>query len=183
MATEEKQPESNFKRPPKWVIAGFVLVFAAVGIYALTLSRAAPKAKPGGGTTSGSAQLYLADVPADVTAGSTVTVAVRLNPPSNVDGVESTITYNPSQLQFVAINSTDSAFPAKLMETGGSGTVQITRGIFAPNTISTDSLVSTVSFKTLKGTKSSQLQIQGKATAQGSYLPALTTADASLRIR
>jgi hypothetical protein len=150
--------ESSGSRVPMWAKLLLVLVVAVVGGYALNRAFA------------DSSSLYISPSSTTIQAGSNFTVAVRLTPVSNVDGVLATITYNPSTLQFVSIDTSSSAFPASLVATGGNGKVDIQRGIFAPNTVTTDSLVANVTFTALTATTSTPLTLTGNTTYQGNYL-------------
>lgn len=137
----------------------FVAAFAVIGGYLLFRSFAAAP------------EIYLKPAANSVTPGSNFTVELRVNPGRSIDGVESTITYDQAKLQYVSIDSSTSAFPIPLVETGGSGTVQITRGIFAPSVVNSDSLVAKVTFKALASASgSSTLQLAGNATFQGNYI-------------
>lgn len=101
--------------------------------------------------------------------GSTVSVAIRIAPDQPVDGVDATVTYDQSKLEYVSLSSSGSAFPIELAGTGGSGTVQVTRGILG-GTVSGDALVATVTFKALVGSGSTTVNISGNATSGGNYI-------------
>lgn len=174
----ETTSKSIFKKIPVWAWAVCAVVVVVVGVCAVALSTDKPAATTG----DPNAQLYLTG-PSETHTGETFTVSLKLNPPKAVDGVETTINYDASQLQFVSVDSAGSAFPVKLQEENSAGTLQIVRGIFAPNTINSDSLVSDIKFKALKATGDSELHVAGKASSGGSYLPALSTSGLTVKIR
>ncbi|TAH34058.1 hypothetical protein EYC59_03615 [Candidatus Saccharibacteria bacterium] len=171
------------KKIPVWLWASVAAILAIVGISAVVLANSNSDPKPTPTKAASNAQLYLTSVSESVNTGETFSVLVRLHPPKAVDGIETTVTYDQTKFEFVAIDSTGSAFPVKLQEEGGNGSVQVIRGIFAPDTVSSDSLVSTIRFKALKTTKNSELQVAGKASSGGSYLPDLTTGSLTLSVR
>jgi hypothetical protein len=148
---------------PIWSKVLLVMVIAVGGAYTLTRAFA------------DSSSLYISPNTTSIQAGSNFTVAVRLTPISNVDGVVATITYNPAVLQFVSVDAANSGFPVSLVATGGNGKVDIERGALAPASVSTDSLVANVTFTALTATSSAPLTLTGNSTYQGTYLNPGTT--------
>ncbi|MCA9324742.1 hypothetical protein KDA23_01585 [Candidatus Saccharibacteria bacterium] len=113
--------------------------------------------------------LYLTPTSNNVLINDNTTVNVRLTPGTNVDGVSATLTYDQTKLQFVSIDDTSSAFDIALgSQTGGSGTVTITRGTLSGG-VSADSLVAKVTFKALAGSGSSTVTMSGNASKNGVY--------------
>lgn len=152
-----------------WGAALFVVLFAAVGVLRLLLSSAAPY------------QLYLSPATNQVYKGSEFTISIRLDPGTAVDGVTATIAFDPAQLMYVSTDTTGSAFPVQLATTAGVGTVTVSRGIFAPSTVSTDSLVANVTFKALAVASPAQLTLSGNTTYAGAYTnPATIGADVTI---
>ena len=68
--------------------------------------------------------LYISPGSASVQTGSNITVAVRINPGTGVDGVEASLSYDGSKREFVGIDAGGSAVGVALgAETGGGGAV------------------------------------------------------------
>jgi hypothetical protein len=156
---------TNYFRIPIWGKLMVVVLIALVGVY--TLMR----------VLADSSTLYLSPSSTTIQSGSNFTVAVRLSPVSSVDSVQATLTYDSTRLQFVSIDTTNSAFPVELVATGGSGKVDIQRGIFAPASVSADALVANVTFTALSATSSTALNLTGNTAYQGAYLnPGMTSA-------
>jgi hypothetical protein len=158
-----KKAKSTLKLPglsrlKPWHYILFVVFFAALCTYFITRSSAAAN------------QLYLAPASTTVEAGGTFNVSVRLDPGTTVDGVTATLNYDPALLQYVAVDATGSAFTVALPTSTTENSVTVSRGIFAPETVSTDGLVATVSFKALAATSSTALQLSGNTSWNGAYL-------------
>lgn len=151
----------SVKRAPKvsrlYALVAAVVVLAAGGYL---LSR----------NFTASAELSLKPESSSVSVGDSLNVEVRVDPKSAIDGVQATIIYDPDMLTFVSINSDASAFPVELKNTGTDGTIQITRGAFAPTTISDDSLVAEVTFKANQAVSRTNLELSGQFTSEGTYL-------------
>jgi hypothetical protein len=113
-------------------------------------------------------QIYLSPGSASVQNGQTTTLSVYINPGTAVDGVEATVTYDQSKLQFVSADAGGSAFPVQLQQSGGGGSVQISRGILG-GSVSSNSFVVKVTFKALAGSGSTNVNVSGNATSGGNY--------------
>lgn len=121
---------------------------------------------------SAASQLKLLPNANSVQNGSNIAVAVRINPDEPVDAVETTVTYDQSKLEFVSIDTAGSAFPTEIVQGGGGGTVDITRGHLT-GTVSGDALVAIVTFKAKVGSGTTNIQISGNATSAnnpGTYI-------------
>lgn len=127
-------------------------------------------------------QLYTTPASTTVKPGSTITVEIRTNPGTPIDAVQATIAYNTTCLKYVSTDTTGSAFPVGLPSTTTSRSITITRGIFAPDVVQSDSLVARVTFKVLNRTTTTTLKLTGNATYQGAYINP-TTASTTVRIR
>jgi len=103
------------------------------------------------------------------------TVEIRINPGDPVDGVETKIQYDDSKLQFVSIDAGGSAFPIELAQSGGRGSVTVTRGILGGTVSANNSLVAKVMFKALVGGSTVNLNLSGQSTSAGSYQDPGTT--------
>jgi len=120
-------------------------------------------------TVGNTGNMYVSPASGNVLINNNVTVSVRLNPGTTVDGVEATLTYDQTRLQFVSIDPNGSAFDIELgPQTGGNGTVTLSRGNLNGG-VSTDGLIARVTFRALAGSGSSTLQLAGNATKGGSY--------------
>jgi cohesin domain-containing protein len=113
-------------------------------------------------------QLYFSPSSASVQKDNNLTLAVRINPGTAVDGVEATVTYDQSKLQFVSVDAGGSAFPVQLQQSGGGGNVQLSRGILG-GSVSSSALVAKVTFKALAGSGSTNVSVSGNATSGGGY--------------
>lgn len=114
--------------------------------------------------------MYITPASTSVLNGASVTVSVRINPATNIDGVEASLGYDASKLEFLSIDPSGSAFEIALgPQTGSGGTVSITRGTLG-TAVSSDALVARVSFKALVGSGSSGISLSGNATASGTYI-------------
>lgn len=146
-----KHLRNKFKLP--FVAA---LSFALVGLGLWQYVHAAPN------------QIYLSPGSASVQNGNNTTTSLRVTPGTPIDGIEATITYDQSKLQFVSIDSSASAFNAQLSQSGGGGTVNIIRGSLS-GTIAGDSLVASITFKALAGSGTTPLSVTGNTSSGGSY--------------
>lgn len=162
-AKSKKAASSHWYQARRWQLLVFVVVFAAIGGFALLRSFAA------------TAQFYVQPATTTVTTGQTFSVAVRINPGTTIDTVDATLTYDPSVLQFDSIDASSSAFPTEVVSTGGNGTVSLTRTALSPLTVSSDSLVASVSFTALKTVSNSSLQLSGDVAYQGNSVSASDT--------
>ncbi len=113
-------------------------------------------------------QLYVKTSAQTLTTGSTVTAAIRINA-GNVDGVDANLAFNPTYLQYISTDATNSAFPIELVSSASGSNVHIVRGLFAPDAVNSDALVATITFKAIAKVSSTRLGLSGNATYQGSY--------------
>ena len=113
-----------------------VLVGAAIG-YFIYISLAAPAAP----------NVYLTPSSKTMAANTTFSVQVRENSGSTaVNAVQANFSYPANLVDFVSIDATSSAFTTEAQSSGGSGQVNIARGIIG--SLTGDQLVATVNFKT-----------------------------------
>ena len=128
-------------------------------------------------TIGNTGSLYITPATQTVNVGTNATTTLRLNPGVGVDGVEAVVTYDQTKLTFVSVSGTGSPFDVELgAQTGGGGTVTITRGNLSGG-VSTDSLVATLVFRAVAGTGNTTLQLTGNATQGGAYTnPSITSA-------
>ena len=100
-----------------------------------------------------SQQLYLSPSSASVNIGQNITLAVRENSGTDpVNAVQANLTYNPAQLQFVAVDYTNSAFSLQASSSGGGGSVKMTRATGGGEPpVTGDNLIANVTFKALVG--------------------------------
>jgi hypothetical protein len=139
-------------------IAVFAAIFtAAVGTIVLQRSFAA------------AGLLYLSPATKAVQNGTQVTLDVKLDPGIATDGVDVSITYDQAKLQFDSIDTTGTAFPIEFVNSGGSGTVQLTRGIIGTTVSANGSLVAKVTFTALASSGSTAVNMTGNTTTSGSY--------------
>lgn len=94
---------------------------------------------------------YLDPSSVTVAQGENVTLTAKINSDSkDVDSVDIKLTYDESFLEFVSVDSSSSAFGVGVRETGGSGSVQITRGSLPPF-VKGDAVIAKITFKAKSG--------------------------------
>ena len=129
---------SRFGFIKSWMVASslIMIVAATVGLYGMN------------GVSAAAATLSLSPASGSYTTGQTITVAINENSASEaVNGVNASLTYPTSTLQFVSINGNSSGFGVDAGSTGGSGVVNISRGAIAG--ITGSQLVADVSFNVI----------------------------------
>lgn len=120
-------------------------------------------------TIGNTGNLYLIASAPSVFINNNFTVDVRINPGIAVDGIDADVTYNPAELSLVSFDSANSAFEINFEEnTATAGTISLIRGNLQGG-VSTDSFIGRATFKALKGSGSSQINISGNATTFGVY--------------
>jgi hypothetical protein len=127
--------------------------------------------------------IFVSPSSASVVKGSNVTVGIRINPGAATDGVEATMTYDQSKLQYVSMESGSSPYTIQLTASGGNGTVQVARGILGGTVSANNSLVANVTFKALVGGTTANLNLTaGNSTSGGAYNdPGLTDGTVTLK--
>ena len=127
-------------------------------------------------TIGNTGNLYLSPATSSVLVNDNFDLTLRFAPGTTVDGVQATLNYDATKMQFVSLDSAGSPFDTVLgAQTGGSGTVNIAQGNLSGG-VSTDALVVKVTFKALAGTGSGTVTITGNATKAGTYTNPTTTA-------
>jgi hypothetical protein len=97
---------------------------------------------------AGSGKMYLNPASGNYDIGATVSVAVRVDVGSEkVNAAEARLSYNASQLEYMSISGSGSAYGIEANASGGNGQVVISRGNISD--VSGDQLLATVSFKAL----------------------------------
>jgi chitodextrinase len=97
-------------------------------------------------TRAASGILYLTPSTAIVANGATFTVDIRENSGTDaVNAVQANLVYPTTQVDFVSIDSSTSAFSTEAEATGGAGVVKIARGTITA--VTGDQLVSRVTFR------------------------------------
>lgn len=145
-------------------IAVIVLV-GLVGTWALLHSFAA---------TVNSVYLQPATVTAQI--NSNFTEALRIAPGGNTDGVQVTVTYDPTKVQFVSVDATGSAYSVQLQQSTTSNTITLVRALdvsVAP--VTADSLIANLNFKALAGSGSSTITLSNASSSYDGALTTLTT--------
>jgi len=114
-----------------------------------------------------SGNVYISPSSSSVQIDQDVSVDLRINPGTAVNAVQATLNYNPSQLQFLSSNP--SAFSTCVTNTGGSGTVTLACASLG-SSVSSDSLISDITFEALVGSASDTLTLSGvNAADDGTY--------------
>jgi hypothetical protein len=126
-------------------------------------------------TVGNTGNLYISPASSNVLVGNNVTVVLRINPGTSLDGVMATVNFDSTKLQFVSANTTGTPFTTVLQSpTAGTGTVTVSSGLLG-SSVSTDSLVMTMTFTAVAGSGSTQLTVTGNATHGGAYTNPTTT--------
>jgi hypothetical protein len=121
----------------------FVLVFAVITTLSAYTSMAARPAP-----ALAAPNLTLSPASSSVAPGSTLSVQVWADTSTQqVNAVQANLTYPIDKLNFVSIDSANSAFGVAAEGTGGNGTVNIARGSTTP--LSGKLLIATVNFTPL----------------------------------
>ena len=113
-----------------------------------------------GTPSAASATMTLAPASGSITSGSTITVAIRENSGSEpVNSVQSSVTYDPVQLQFLSMTEGGSFSNVAATDTATAGRVRVGRSVAGGAGISGDNLIVTLSFKVLSSTGSVNLAV------------------------
>jgi hypothetical protein len=144
-----------------------ILTAVVAGVFGVILLRQ---------TLAAPGQFAVTPSPTSVQSGNNVTLNLRIHPTSEVDGVDITLTYDQSKLQYVSTNPAGSAFSAQLSApSGGGGTVRLARGITPGEpAVSGDSFITQVTFKALTGSGSTGLNLSGDVSRLGASVPTAT---------
>lgn len=130
-----KQKFKNRKFNPVIMLV-YGLIVGAAG-YLIIVSRAAPPPPT----------IYLTPTPQNFAINTTFTVDVRENSGTTaVNAVQANISYPATLVDFVSIDTTTSAFTTDAQATGGSGSVNIARGIVG--SLTGDQKIATITFRT-----------------------------------
>lgn len=92
--------------------------------------------------------IYVTPASGSYPVGTSFTVSVRENTSTQVNAVQADLSYS-SNIQFVSIDASGSAFGIDASSTGGGGVVSMSRGTIVP--VSGDKLVAKVTFKVVSG--------------------------------
>jgi hypothetical protein len=99
-------------------------------------------------STIKSASLTMTPSTGSYAINATLTVTLYVNSGGNqINGVEADLSYNASQLQFLSIDTTSSAFNETAQGSGGSGSVSIVR--LSTTSLTGSQVVASVSFTVL----------------------------------
>lgn len=149
----------NGKLTARNLSAALVILFVVI-LGGYTISRSFAATTP---------QIYLTPSTSTVSVNDRVTVAVRIDPGTSIDGVQADLIYDQNILRFESVDSAASAFTTQLVSSGANGAIHLVRGVLAPNVVTTDSLVANITFTALASTANTALQVTGNATYQGAY--------------
>lgn len=132
-------------------------------------------------TSAASSTIYLSPTGGTVQKGRSITLSLRVNPVTTIDGVEGTVHFSSSHLRLTSVSTSDSAFPIKLTQSQTGSSITLSRGNIAGN-VSGDSLVATLTFTALDTSEKQTISLSNThATAKGSYVP-ITSKNASISI-
>lgn len=129
----------------KWVLQKrhyvYVLAVMAAGIVMLSDGLQGQRT-----SAQGVNSMYVTPASGTYSVGANYTVSVRVNTTDQVNAVTADLTYS-TNLQFVSIDGSGSAFGIDASSSGGGGTVSINRATITP--VSGDQLIAKVTFKAL----------------------------------
>ncbi|HET9850288.1 MAG TPA: cohesin domain-containing protein [Candidatus Saccharimonadales bacterium] len=132
----------------------------------LILSAVLAAYLPGRGLAA-SGSIYLSPSGTSVQVDNSISLYLRISPGTAVNAVQATVNYDSSKLEF--ISSSPSAFPTCPQNSGGGGVVTISCAILG-GSVTSDSLISAISFKALAGSGSTSLSLSGaNAAYNGSW--------------
>ncbi len=72
--------------------------------------------------------IYITPGSSSIQAGNSETVSLRINPGTSVDGVQATVSYNPSSLRLNSVDNSASPFSVPLQKSAGGGTITLSLG-------------------------------------------------------
>jgi hypothetical protein len=114
--------------------------------------------------------IYLTPTSSSIQIGNAETLSLRINPGTNVDGVQATVNFNSLNLRLNSVDTSSSPFSTTLQKTIGSNSVTLAVGTLVSGGISSDSLIATLNFTALTSSGSSSLTVtNANATSTGSY--------------
>jgi len=122
--------------------------------------------------------IYLSPASQTSIVGSNLTVNLRINPGTAVTVVQATVNFDPAKLQYVSINASNSPFDASVQQTVGGSSIQISRAKLDSAGVSSDSLIASITFKSLVSSGSSGITLSNaNAAYNGAYTdPSVTNA-------
>jgi len=120
--------------------------------------------------------IYLTPASQTSIVNSNLTVNLRINPGTAVTVVQATVNFDPAKLQYVSINASSSPFDASVQQTVGGSSIQISRAKLDSAGVSTDSLIASITFKSLVSSGSSGITLSNaNAAYNGTYTDPSTT--------
>ena len=162
-----------------FLIVAFVSMFAAIGVTSLFVANAAPKNRQQGVSISAESSS------SRVSLGQNVVVTIVADAQSNiVNAIQANITYDTNDLEFISIDTSNSAFVIDVEAVNNNGVIKIARGNIVNLTGKME--VAKVIFKTINKTRRSNISfIDGTALIDStSYLNILeNTQDYKFSIR
>lgn len=147
----------KFNRQPNKVIGLLVGVFSLVAVLLVSTSGAA-----------GSASISFSSSSNTVKKGSNVAIVVNEDTgtePAYV--VQAFITYDQSKLEFVNIDTSSSNFDLPVAASGGSGTIEISRGVSGGNSLTGSKRLAVINFIVLGDTGSTAISLSSGTDMRG----------------
>ena len=124
--------------------------------------------------------IYISPASSSLQSGSSETLSLRINPGTTVDGVQATVSLNPSLLRLNSVDTSGSPFSAQLQKTVTSSGFTVALGNLSGG-VSSDSLIATFNVTALVSSGSDTLSVSNaNATSSGSYTnPSVANASVS----
>jgi hypothetical protein len=121
-------------------------------------------------------QFAISPASSSVLNGNNVTVSLRINPLSEVFGLDVTLSYDAAKLQYVSTNAAGSAFATELPASANtSGKVHVARGITPGQLgVTGDAFIAQVTFKALTGSGNTSLSLGGDVAGPNGAVPTAT---------
>lgn len=90
------------------------------------------------------------------------TVSVRLNPSTNIDGVDGAVTFDASKLKFVSVDTSSSAFVTEFDNSQNGSTISFSRATSTTGAdVTSDALIENITFQALTDSGTTTLGLSG----------------------
>lgn len=146
----------KLRRPTIFLVLGIMLCTSFISLLPRTVFAA-------------TGSIYLSPSSISVQTGASFVVTLRINPGAAVDGVQATVTFDKTKLSLNSVDSSNSPFTVSLQQDQTATSIAIARGALS-STVSTDALVTVLSFSALSNAGSTALIVSdANATSGGAY--------------
>ena len=148
--------KKSTKNPNK-LIALLLVAFSLVGVSLI-----------GRGGAAGSASISFSSTSSTVKKGSTVSVIVNEDTGAELAYViQAFVSYDQSKLEFINIDTSSSAFDLPVASSGGSGSVEISRGVSGGNSLTGSNRLAIINFRVLGDSGTTALSLGSGTDMRG----------------